>query len=1110
MAKRAWEADEDHQSSKRSKQQPNAEEEAAVEEINFPRQLQQLLSFQQDRVDHLHLGIASSKAFLENILYRSDENDQAQRLSVLKEFLDSETPRDVDDNDALFLGQLWQAWSFANQTNDDHLSSSVCALFALLLKTLSNLIEFRAHGMRLCRTILQHQQLRLVKRCLDAPKHKDFLISPSLRLLIELVSFDGGVFAREAYKRREQTFDVTSLRKNLALVKPYSSEEEARRKPAPRTLALRYVLAHLKYQSEGGKIDILKQRPLCIALFSYLREDPPEVIIDILRTTESSVFRDNELPRSAKSALITHQHLERVTDVATRFEISDSTTEAALSWLKAVSSVSSYGILRSSGWYPPGTTRIDQSAQVDEDAVDLGLDSLEHWENDEKYLIRNTVLLSWIRTLRPSSDMRERELIISCFKAAPELVHAYFRDNALQMDPKLTNTWIGYASFLFEVIRLPVPERFGNTNSDSYADLPPQISIVMDNILPRPFTQKVLTRCLNQSSTLITFFAIRILVLAYEKFADIQRHFAKAAVDGPNRELWKEANGRLVDAFSQTCPKVKDVISVFRKMPDDEQNVLQREAVTRLLRFYYETTPLLALEEQFDVSTALVAALISAEQTVDGNDETKQIRSLEMEHLLAIAQNSTGMRWFQKQGGLQYSPFVTVLDLLAADRQKYRTRDMLSRILHEHSILNTSSESGKQAPIDALLASLSHSGSAGVMHFIDDCLVRVTRKPIKYLDDVDSIRKRKGEVGETPSILIAVLLEQAPFVVKMDQGQRVDIMRWINTFLSLLSHTTDTSNTLQAIQDQIHSTKGWDTSTDPLTEGNLLDGTVDRPLADDTVAVRPEEESDNLPFEDPRAENENHPELHRWQKKDLDLAIDDGDVAALILCLCSRYPEVCRQAHQQLKQLMGEIRASDLEEKDQIEILVGELLETFEQSFEAKREPLPHLVGTFVTHALHVQTDPAHFIYPKLNRYLMKGPEWRVSKMPSYWLSTIALSVPAEDDAYWREVQWVLEWLVDGLRTESDVELLRRAGSFERVMVICASPAAPEKSVKQKVLELVYRAALVDANTLATRTGVLSWLDVVPGSVSAKLREFILSQCDEKRLSDWAGVEVVR
>jgi nucleolar pre-ribosomal-associated protein 1 len=217
MAKRSHEVEDTDRPPKRPK--PDHQPAQPAEEIHFARQLSDLLVFRQDGIQQLRHGITSFKAFLESILYHHEEDNRGRQLSILREYLDVQKPSDPQDTDRPFLTQLWQAWSFANQNNNDHLASSLCALFALLLKTLSSLLEFSDHGSQLCRTILQHQHLRLVRRCLDAPKHKDFLISPSLRLLTELTSFDGGVFAREVYKRREQTFDVAIFRRTLGFFK---------------------------------------------------------------------------------------------------------------------------------------------------------------------------------------------------------------------------------------------------------------------------------------------------------------------------------------------------------------------------------------------------------------------------------------------------------------------------------------------------------------------------------------------------------------------------------------------------------------------------------------------------------------------------------------------------------------------------------------------------------------------------------------------------------------------------------------------------------------------------------------------------------------------------
>ena len=401
----------------------------APEEIHFARQLQDHLSFQQDGVQQLRHGIASFKPFLESILYHKNEDDRARQLSILREYLDSQKLKDVKDTERPFLGQLWQAWSYASQNNDERLVSSIASIFTSLLKTLSSLIDFRDHGSILCRTVLQNQHLRLIKRCLDAPKHKDFLLSPALRLLTEVVCFDGGVLAKEAYKRRKQTFDPATMRRTLGspkpskcihqaedcvsthLTSPFSTsasilltqsclklmncsirdEEDARRRPAIRTLTIRYILAHLKYLHEGGKADVLRNRPLCSSLFHFLRDDPAEVVNELLSATEQSFSKIANCldPRRLlcfsnriSSVSLRSQHvLRKVMPRQNELPMAESRDHQPHVRCPARERMVS-------SWNDE--IRPDQSTK---DTVDLGLDSIDFYDRHERPNVRT--LLCW-------------------------------------------------------------------------------------------------------------------------------------------------------------------------------------------------------------------------------------------------------------------------------------------------------------------------------------------------------------------------------------------------------------------------------------------------------------------------------------------------------------------------------------------------------------------------------------------------------------------------------------------------------------------------------------------------------------------------------------------
>lgn len=1113
MSKRPREYD-DSKPPKRPKhdQQPR-HPPTAPEEIHFARQLQTLLTFRQDGIPELRNGLAAFKAFLESILYHRNEDDRGRELSILREYLESQRPSDPADIERPFLSQLWQAWSFGSTGNNDALCSSISAIFALLLKSLSSLIDFRDIGIQLCRTVLQSSHLRLIKRQLDAPRHKDFLISPCLRLLIEVTSFDGGVLARDVYKRREQTFDAVTLRRCLGYARGDLSDEDAKRRPAIRTLTIRYVLCHLKYLHEGGKTDLLKSRPLCTSLFHFLRDDPVDVVVELLSVVEQYVLKDEDLPRSAKSTILLQHNLERVTEIATRSAEDHGAATAAFAWLKAVCSKPSYGIARASGWYPPGTESVDPERQ-DNRTIDLGLDSIDFYDRDDKPNVRNTTLLSYIQTLRPHSSLPERELVITCFKAAPELVAAYFAEKHMQLDPKLSNTWIGYASFLFEVVHLPVPAYFGR--EDGWAQLPPQVNLMLESLIPRPLTQKVLTRCLNQNSELITFFAIRIIVLALEKVSEIMERLAEGGKSAGSRaELWQQASDRLRIALVDRIPSMKDIISTFRKLPDDEDHVLQQESITRLLKSYYDVSPLEAMEPQFDVSTALGTAL-GQNHSKAGESELEQLQALQRDHLVQIAGRSPGMRWLSKQGSLDVSPIIRLLQLHARAPQDRKTRELIHDILVNNNIINSGLD------CEALVATLhtNLNPSNVVAMFLDDCFGRANRQPVKYRDMLDSLGDHQPSDDLACANLVGVFLEQMPFVVKRPD-EREELVSFIRTYLEIrvaavkieMSNRVKDVELLRKIQRSILEAGQLDDTLICSDPSGLLNSVVVSGTNGDTPRELAAEfaQEVKLPFSPPPTQSEDHPELLKWSKKDLGLAFDDDDVAALILCLSSKYPEIRSQALSQLKKLEQKVVNSNIDDKDPIYILMGELIETYEHHCRSRTEALPYLASCFANKALQVQMQPTHFMYPKINKYLNKGPEWRVSKLPSYWIQNTVLSQPEEDDAYWKEVQWMLEWLVDGLRSPADIEIMRKGGIFEKVMSLHASPGAGTQ-VQERILEVLYRATFVEggSTTLMTRTGVLTWLNMVAGGESdgglaGALRKRVKETCEREQVEGWSG-----
>lgn len=538
--------------------------------------------------------------------------------------------------------------------------SQVTANLALLLKVFSSNPDLIEYGSLLCKSVLQTSIARRFNRSLSAPPHKENVISPILRLLTEVTRFNEGAHAKSVYAKRDFTLEPKILGRNIALWRDNKGDVDLdKKKPSIRVNAVRYLLAHLVQQDELAKTEILSNTNLIRALFDHLHADPPFLIQDILDVFKNHVFLDKTIPRHVKSRILSGKTLSHIASLY-RYELPEDSEskgrsapdEAAHEFLCLVCTSPAYGVmLPSYGYYPPANEDEDGDAVMEdtaEHATEFGIDPFENVEGKSR--IRNIILGEFVQTLKPYANKLQQDLLLVIFKACPELVANYFyHKEAFNYDPKLTSTWIGYSSFLYQTIELPVPEYLGARRS--YREYPPAVSTIIQSVLPQPLNQQVLIKCLNSSSDLVNFFAIRVLVVAFLKLQSVLQEFNKAS-SSRSSKLWEQGAQRLVSEFCQRCPPMKTVILAFKR-PAFQKDTL-REAVTRLLRLYFEVTPQVALQEKFDVSIPLCNALIQTEKPME-NAEDKAFRVIELEHWIQIARHSPSMRWWQKTSGYSSS-----------------------------------------------------------------------------------------------------------------------------------------------------------------------------------------------------------------------------------------------------------------------------------------------------------------------------------------------------------------------------------------------------------------------------------------------------------------------
>lgn len=609
-------------------------------QVHSWKDLQRLLAFDQQGGPQTRQNIQEIKTFLDSTAYSEDAGVKSSKRSLLHEYLGKQRLQASNG-----LADLVRSWSFAAHSNDERLFSAIAAVLALFLKTTSIHLEFREHGNQLCRNLLEEDSFRLFERGLNAGRSKEHVISPCLRLLTEIVSYDGGAAAKLVWYRR----DVAFFRLEILLVmrkENFDHQKQSSLKPSVRDNALRYLFANLRLQNPIAKAGILTlaHGKLARAIFQGLREDSSAILNELLNVFKKYIIADVDFPRNVKRGIFRDEILARIAALY-HYEEDPYQTEPQLivrqnahSLLLALCASPSSGLL--------DTTRAFQSHGID--PADLGPDGVAHLDGKPDSGLSSAALLqcsstlsNFLQGLRPYASILEEQLILAVFNAAPDALVDYFRKKSFSFEPKLTATWIGFSKFLISVIMLPLPLEYMQLLKSQSKDTSSLVNKIIEYTLPSPLSQKVLTRCLNQSVYFVTFFAVRIMLVGFQKFESLMNLLSSQS---RAEELNSETPVALfVDQFRMKCPEVRHVIAGFRSTP--KENLLLRESFSRLLSYYYRLIPQTALEERFDISVALSTALSGYEISSDNNMHT-----LDLRNLLNIAQRSPNMHWWHKAG----------------------------------------------------------------------------------------------------------------------------------------------------------------------------------------------------------------------------------------------------------------------------------------------------------------------------------------------------------------------------------------------------------------------------------------------------------------------------
>ncbi|KAM0557963.1 hypothetical protein ACHAPJ_005127 [Fusarium lateritium] len=1107
------------------KRQKITHETPTSEEVTSSEQLRNLLSFDQDLRNARH-GLQSFKNLLDQIVH--EEDNRKANLEILHQYLEAAKPRDTSE-DAVFLNDIMEMWSFAVQVNNDGVMSSVAVVLALLLQILSGSLQLVRHGLGICQTLLQERQLKSLAKNLSSEKSKGFIISPTLRLLREATCLDGGAYAKRIFRARSST--LTSLGRNLEIGHIGDAQEDVR-KASVRTNAVRFYLSLLKFLGSDGRRELLSQKELLSHLTYMIKTDPPYLVTDILDSLKAHVLKDDKVPREVKFRSFNTKTLVRFLALYTYTGDGEDVDEKSTVSYKAhqlliyICTTPNAGVLYPSTGLYPKESEDDSVPSGRTKANSQGALFTDKYKEDIP--VYNFVLAEFAQKLRPWSSLKHNELLVAIFTAAPELTAKYFLSNrSFTFEPKLSMTWIGYAAFLFNTMQIPLPSRFGDRSRSAKA--PPPTSILLDNVIPLPVNQKVLIRCLSSKSNLTSFFATRILIVAVEKLAEALKMHEE--VSKGKDAVWAEASRRLIDAFCQRIPDMKEIVRSYKGIP--AENILHKTMASRLLRLYYEIIPQVALAANFDVSPFFTEVLKSLNKGSEKHED-ESLRVMELENLVSIASYSPGMRWFSRIDnlidGAASSPYTALLRLLC-DQKRDLPFQQLKKVLGEVAVENqlVTKASILTPLLEALqttLADVKAKQMEKVWSFVDNCINRCASSPIKYLDLLETYAQEDGlsSSSNEAALVNVTMAEQLSFAMSSaSSDEQAALGKFLSSYFSAsykLKHGKQLTRALyKRISEQFSSSK---IKMKKLKEGKSDDADVDEDMPDaetvDANGAKDGSAIDSSKLEAmlhvPLAEDEDTGALTKWAGKNAEDLVEDGWAAGLIRLLSSTHINIRKEALTSILKMAAKLKESSYEEKEQVWLLLSELAESSREQVD--KGPVPSAFTAFAIHALDVLKSPLHPLYPKINSFLTRSPVWSSDKLPL--AHDVLHGEPSEDDKYYTEITWLLVYLLDSLRTPSDLSIFHRKRWFEKILALGANPYL-RVNLRTRLLRLLYRATCIEggSTTLITRFGILSWLDTQRASfdggeeadVLAAMMRRVWETCDQEKVKIWSkgGVE---
>lgn len=647
-----------------------------------------------------------------------------------------------------FLSQIVQVWSYYAQVNNHPKFSKTTNLLVSVLRLLNSDESIHEYGSSLIELVL-NGHIKVLYRGVNNIRAS--ITNPILRLMRQMVAHNSGQHVELFVANFDLSLPslIRILSVNKADIAAPADEPNNSSKSTIRATFLDFWLEVISQCSPFARKQLLLTNSKIMGAWFKLMDkvDSPETMSRTLDVFTNLILREPSYKRMTKCKILNELALSKLHTFYYSSDRSLATKVNDFFLAYGSDQDSSVAFPDDAVWF------LDSPISGTHKGVEISV-------KQRHFKIYNKLLFNVLRIFKPWEDDMQLSTVIKILDNVPELVAPYaaFLASLGAHDPKMTSYWFGCTTLLGRMIRLKIPLLIEQVE----ADTAPDISLVMESIIPSSLSKSALNKSLQHEKLIIKQLACQLIIFAFKKL--------EVVLDLYDRKGWISSKASLRNSFHLNLPDLPVLSSVMtQSYESSKENKILQLSLSTILKHYSAIFP-----NFFGVKLSSSNVFIDTMQSgkFSGMDLAILESFLSWQEL-----NGLQTKWWSRAN--QEQSFFTSLLSVARDSSNSLTEkicQLMNDMFRGSVLFNSGLECSPHRALIRSLQSITHESGldkSKIWRILDQSIEHVMRIPYKYVDlsaDYDHI-----------SPFIVALLEQCKYA---SPNQDFDIcQKWIGFYL---------------------------------------------------------------------------------------------------------------------------------------------------------------------------------------------------------------------------------------------------------------------------------------------------------------------------------------